>query len=209
MEHRAATERIALGFGDLHADVGDHIGHFYRTIDEWKELVIPFFRLGLEGDDKCVCVVSQGAPEEEVLAGLEAEGIDTRSALSSGQLIVTHGYSEIGPMKRLLASSIEEIPQRFGFLRWAGDMTWSHKKMPTSETLMEWESACNVVENAPVVFLCQYELSQFLGNVVVDALKTHPLCIMGSAIHHNPYYEEPEAFLDHIRQRTATPLVPQ
>ena len=87
-------------------------------------------------------------------------------------------------------------------------MTWSHRKMPTSETLMEWECACNVVENAPVVFLCHYELSQFLGNVVVDALKTHPLCIMGSAIHRNPYYETPKAFLDHIRQRDATPLVP-
>ena len=72
---------------------------------------------------------------------------------------------------------------------------------------MEWESACNVVEDAPVVFLCQYELSQFQGNVVVDALKTHPLCIMGSTIHRNPYYEDPEAFLDHIRRRVATSKV--
>ncbi len=209
MDQHASPNRIALGFGDLHADAGDHIGHFYRTIEEWKELVLPFFRLGLEGDDKCVCVVSPGTPEEEVLAGLESAGIDTQSSFSSGQLVVTHGFGEIGPLKRLLASSIEEIPERFRFLRWAGDMTWSHKKMPTSEALMEWESACNVVENAPVVFLCQYELSQFDGNVVVDAMKTHPLCIMGSGIHRNPYYEEPEAFLDHIRQRTATPLVRQ
>ena len=209
MDHHANPNRIALGFGDLHADAGDHIGHFYRTIEEWKELVIPFLRLGLEGDDKCVCVVSQGAPEEELLTSLEAQGIDTRSALSSGQLVVTHGYSEIDALEHLLASSIAEIPGRFRFLRWAGDMTWSHKKMPTSESLMEWESACNVIENAPVVFLCQYELSQFLGSVVVDALKTHPLCIMGSAIHRNPYYEDPEAFLDHIRKRTATPTVPQ
>ncbi len=88
-----------------------------RTIDEWKELVIPFLRLGLQGDDKCVCVVSQGAPEEEVLAGLEALAIDTRSALNSGQLVVTHGYSEIGELKRLLARSIEEILGRFRFLR--------------------------------------------------------------------------------------------
>ena len=76
MEQRATTSRISLGFGGLHADAGDHIGHFYRTIDEWKELVIPFLHLGLEGDDKCVCVcvVSQGAPEEAVLAGLDAKG---------------------------------------------------------------------------------------------------------------------------------------
>lgn len=208
MTHRASPERIALGFGDLEAAAGDHIGHFYETLDEWKELSLPFLRLGLEADDLCVCVVSPGDAEERVLAGLEEQGIDTRSALSAGQLIVTHGHSEPEPMKELLQECLEGIPGRYPFLRWAGDMTWSHRKMPTSETLMKWESACNVVENAPVVFLCQYELSQFLGNVVVDALRTHPLCVIRNAIHRNPYYEQPESFLDQMRERATTPLAP-
>ncbi len=120
---------------------------------------------------------------------------------------LTDGYNNTEEMRHLLARSIEEVPKSFSFLRWVGDMTWSCKKMATSETLMQWESACNIVPDAPAVFLCQYELSQFSGDVVIDALKTHPLTIIGSIIHQNPYYEDPEVFLDQIRNRAATPLV--
>ena len=49
---------------------------------------------------------------------------------------------------------------------------------------MVWESHCNTVEDAPAVFLCQYELSAFQGNVVMDALKTHPVCVINNAIHY-------------------------
>jgi len=206
MTDGADEDRIDLGFGGLRAEAGSHIGHFYRTDEEWRDVMIPFLTVGLKRRDKCVCLVRRGGPEESVLAGLEAQGVDTSSARSSGQLVLTNGHGEVDTLKRLLEECIDEVPGRFRFLRWAGDMTWSHAKFATSEALMEWECACNVVAGAPVVFLCQYELSRFLGTVVVDALKTHPLCIMGSGIHHNPYYEAPEDFLDQIRRREPTPL---
>ena len=58
------------------------------------------------------------------------------------------------------------------------------------------------------MFLCQYELTAFLGSVVMDALKTHPLCVVSNAIHQNPYYQEPEAFLEQLRRRQTTKLAP-
>ncbi len=82
-------------------------------------------------------------------------------------------------------------------------MTWSLSEMPTTETLMKWETECNVIDNPPALFFCQYDLTQFLGTVVLDALKTHPLCIIGSTIHQNPYYEDPEVFLEELRTRAA------
>ena len=108
-------------------------------------------------------------------------------------------------MREWLIEVISEAEDRFPLIRWGGDMTWSLKKMPTSETLMKWESACNAIESPPVVFLCQYDLTQFLGNVVIDAFRTHPLCIVGSAIHQNPLYMEPEVFLREVRHRQGSP----
>lgn len=69
---------------------------------------------------------------------------------------------------------------------------------------MEWETMCNVIEGPPAVFLCQYDLTQFLGSVVIDALKTHPLCVVSSVIHKNPFYEKPELFLEGLRRRRET-----
>jgi hypothetical protein len=66
--------------------------------------------------------------------------------------------------------------------------------------LMEWESMCNLMDT-PAVFLCQHELAQFTGSVLIDVLKTHPLCIIGSVMRQNPFYTKPEAFLAELHRR--------
>jgi len=194
--------RIQLGFGGLHANVRDHIGHFFKTTDEWKSVVIPYFKAGLEGGDKCVYVMSPEAHDEnEITRSLAAVGVDADSCRASGQLILGTGKSRPEEMEAWLNEAVSQVPQRFGLVRWGGDMTWSLKNMPTTEALMTWECTCNV-KDVPAVYLCQYDLTQFLGNVIVDALKTHPLCIVGGAIHKNPYYVQPEVFLEQLRRES-------
>ncbi len=43
-------------------------------------------------------------------------------------------------------------------------------------------------------------------HVVMDALKARPLCIVRNVIPQNPRHEEPEAFLEELRQRDLTVL---
>ena len=196
--------RVPLGFGNLFASPGDHIGHFYENREEWKGVLVPFLHTGLAAGDKCVYFMSEGAPRQELSAALAAKGVDVKRALASGQLVLDEGKTEPKEMQDTLGQALGEIGTRFPLLRWGGDMTWCLKKLPTSEKLMEWESHCNVLDQPPAVFLCQYELSAFLGSVVMDALKTHPMCIVNNAIHQNPYYQNPEAFLENLRRRKPT-----
>ena len=98
-------ERISLGFGALFANPGDHIGHFYRTRKEWKDLTIPFLRIGLEAQDKCVCLVRPGASHEEILSGLQADGIDVQAALSSEQLVLSEGFATTSELRNLLKNA--------------------------------------------------------------------------------------------------------
>ncbi len=198
--------RVSLGFGNLYASPGDHIGHFYRTSEEEKNVLIPFLKAGLKAREKCVCLISAGRRRQELQEGLTAAGIDAESALASGQLVVDEGKSEPKELQEMLGKALEEIPGRFPLLRWAGVMSWALKKIPTTEKLMEWETHCNTVESPAAVFLCQYELAMFLGTVVMDAMKTHPICIVSNAIHQNPYYENPETYLEELRRRDSTTL---
>jgi hypothetical protein len=110
-------------------------------------------------------------------------------------------------MQELLCQMLAEVRGEISMLRWGGHMAWSCSAMPASERLMEWESCCNCVGGVPAVFLCHYELGEFRGDVVMDALRTHPICVVGEAVHSNPFYEPPEAFLDGLRQRGGVPLV--
>ncbi len=48
-------DRVDLGFGDLSASIGDHIGHLYQTREEWRTLLVGFLAAGLQTpDNKCV-----------------------------------------------------------------------------------------------------------------------------------------------------------
>ena len=186
----------------------DHIGHFYESREEWKSVLVPFLHTGLAAGDKCVYFMSAGPARHELSAGLAAAGIDVEHALASQQLVLDEGKTDPQEMQDTLGRALGEIGTRFPLLRWGGDMTWCLKKLPTSEQLMEWESHCNTIDQPRAVFLCQYELTAFLGTVVMDALKTHPLCVVSNAIHQNPYYQEPEAFLAQLRRRETTKLAP-
>ena len=190
---------IDLGFGELQVKSGDHIGHFYQSRENFKELLIPFLSKGLTTDDKCVSICDKES-QREILESLEAQGLDVENALSSEQLVFSEGATSPEEMQGMLKKYISEIPDKFRFLRWNGDMTWSLEKMPTTETLMKWETACNIVKDPPALFFCQYDLTKFLGSVIMDALKTHPLSIIGSAIHQNPFYEDPHEFLKSLQK---------
>ena len=200
------NDRFPLGFGNLYASVGDHIGHFYQNDEEEQEILVAFLKAGLLGRDKCVCLVGAGRTREALQERLRADGIDVRAAIASGQLFLDEGRSDPEELRHLLREALASIPHEFPLLRWAGVMSWALSKMPTSERLMEWETHCNTVENPAAVFLCQYELPSFRGNVVMDALRTHPISVVGRAIHQNPYYQAPEAYLQELQRRTPTTM---
>ncbi len=68
---------------------------------------------------------------------------------------------------------------------------------------MELEAQCNCLADPHAVFLCQYDLKSFMGNVIMDALHTHAVCIVGTKLYRSSLYQEPAAFLGELRSRQA------
>ena len=185
---RSRNTRITLGFGGLVVNAGDHIGHFYRTTDEWQKLFVSFFKCGLQAGDKCVYLMSPETRQQDVRAALSDAQIDVKSALESGQLVLQGEKVTPQAIRAWRARLAGELYGQFRFLRWAGDMTWTLKQIPDHEMLTGWESICHVSPGMPAVFLCQYDLTKFVGNVVIKALQAHALCIIGNVIHRNPCF---------------------
>ena len=77
--------------------------------------------------------------------------------------------------------------------------TWTR-----TDELVGWEAKydLHIAPKFPFLALCQYYLGAFGGEVVLDALKTHPLCIVGQLVHENPFYTSPEKFLDELGIRS-------
>ncbi|MEQ8858500.1 MAG: MEDS domain-containing protein [Pseudomonadales bacterium] len=196
---------VSLGFGGLVATVGDHIGHYYQDGEECVSLATDFFVPAFADiPEKCVCL-AEPASQAKILTALADRGVDVARARDSGQLVMFGGSSSPADLEQRLHQELRDVPDRFRIIRWLGDMTWSFSQMADTETLMEWETVCNVV-SARAVFLCQYDLHRFPGSVVVDALRSHPLSIIGETIYENPYYLDPQDFLSQVRSRPASAL---
>lgn len=197
-----AAGSIEMGFGDLVVDAGAHVGHFYQTEAERLDLVTPFLAHGVRQGDRCVYLAQPEESREDLLSSLADEELDVERAVDEGRLEVRAGLKDPSELERLLTDNAELVPSSYPTLRWGGDMIWSREKMSDSRSLMRWETACNTFRHRDrAVFFCQYQLSEFSGDVVMDALQTHPVTIVGRSVQENSLYREPERFLAELESR--------
>jgi hypothetical protein len=60
--------------------------------------------------------------------------------------------------------------------------------------MLRWEALYD--KHTPdwrMLALCQFDLTVFGSDVMMDALRTHPYCVMGDVVVPNPFHESPEA----------------
>jgi hypothetical protein len=70
------------------------------------------------------------------------------------------------------------------------------------ENLVEYETRLNYVlpkYSDPVI--CTYDISKFSSGVLMDILRTHPVAIVGSLVHENPFFVPPDELLLEIERR--------
>lgn len=191
--YESESDRVPLGFGNLSALPGNHIAHFYETPEEWKSLLVSYHKAGLEAGDKCVYLMR---PERRKgwEEAMKAAGVDVDGALSSGQLVLVEDKDDAKDRQEALADVMTEIGEKYSLLRSGGDVN-------LTETHWEWEAHINTVQSPRAVFLCQYDITAFRGDVVMDALRTHPVCIVSNAIVQNPLCESPDVSHERLHQR--------
>ncbi|MFQ6026505.1 MAG: MEDS domain-containing protein [Dehalococcoidia bacterium] len=194
---------ISLGFGDAVATIGDHIAHFYRTRDQKFEVLGPYIAHGIRSGDRCLLHCSQ-EDGEELCAWLASNGVDVNQAQSSGQFILVQGEAT-GDAQMALAAGIESetLNSGYKFVRSSGDWGWALSGGTSVNEMMRWEGLLDSAasDQAKIVALCQFDLAQFGVEALMDALKSHPLCIMGQILVPNPFHESSETFLKDLSER--------
>lgn len=137
--------------------------------------------------------------------------VDAGAALSSGQLSIltteetylSESYFSPEKMLDLLEAELRTaIEAGYGEVRITGEMTWALQQRPGVERLAEYEARVNkLLKRYPQVTICQYNLTKFDGDVIMDVLKTHPACILGSVLIKNHFYVPPDKFLRELEER--------
>jgi len=187
-----------------------HVCAFFNSIDEQHRVLRPFIKDGFDRGDKAYHYVDPERREEH-LRWLADAGINVQEAMGTCQLEVRPWQDS--PLRggrfdlETWLASFEEVIQsgpaaRYTQTRIMGHMEWALLDLPGVGDLIEYETRVNYVipkYEGPVI--CTYDLTKFGASVVIDALRTHPLVIIGGLLQENPFFVSPDQLLLEIRER--------
>jgi hypothetical protein len=187
-----------------------HICAFFNNTDEQHRVLRSFFKEGFDRGEKVFHFVNPDLREEH-LRHLTDAGIDVQKVSTSGQLEVrswqdTHLRGDRFDQDAMLAL-IEEAFQAghtegYSLTRLLAHMEWALLDKQGVEDLLEFETRLNyVIPKYDDIVICAYDLSKFSASVVIDAMRTHPVVIVGGLMHENPFFVPPEQFLREIKER--------
>jgi PAS domain S-box-containing protein len=160
---------------------GTHFCQFYETKKDLLELLVPYFKAGLENNEFCLWIICDPITEKEALEALrqavahfdrylEKQSIEilpcTNWYLKNGRFDASHiGDKWVKKLQNALARGYEGM-------RVNGNATWL--KIDDWDNLMRYENELNdKLRNKPVIALCAYPLSQSGAGALLDVAHTH------------------------------------
>lgn len=206
MDITAQSQRFTMSaFGQYR-----HICAFFYSIDEQHRVLRPFITDGFDRGDKAFHLVDPERREEHIRRLAEA-GINVQEAMGTGQLEVRPWQD--GPLygdhfdQDTWLASFEQVLQSgpaagYAQTRFLAHMEWALVDLPGVDDLIEFETRVNyVIPKYEDAVICAYDLTKFGASVVMDALRTHPVVIIGGLLQENPFFVPPDQLLLEIRER--------
>jgi hypothetical protein len=187
-----------------------HICAFFNSTDEQHRVLRSFILDGFDQGDKAFHLVDPERREDH-LRRLADAGIDVQEAMGSGQLEVRRWQD--GPLGGdrfdldTWLAAFEQVLQSgpaagYAQTRFLAHMEWALVDLPGVDDLIEFETHVNhVVPKYDDIVICAYDVTRFGASVVMDALRTHPVVIIGGLLQENPFFVPPDQFLVELRER--------
>ena len=193
-----ARRHICLGFTEEPYPEGTHICYLYNS-DEERRRILPLFARHAMLDNEAFHYLADVPTHADIPPALAR--LDLTQALHgmAQQVEVAttmEGYYPDGSFDpELMLASLRGLHAqaraagRSG-ARFAGEMDWALRGVPGSDRIIECESRINeLVKEAPVTVMCQYDLRKFDGAMMFDIMNVHPVMVVGGHILRNPFYQ--------------------
>jgi PAS domain S-box-containing protein len=164
---------------------GTHFCQFYSTSQDLVEMLVPYFREGLAGNEYCMWVTSAPLEVEAAQAALRASVPDLDDFIARGQIdFLSHDqwYLRAGHFSAedVLAGWVERLTaareRGFEGLRLTGNTFWLEAKDWRDFTRYE-EAVNGVIGQHRMVALCTYSLNKCSASEVLDVVANHQFAL--------------------------------
>jgi signal transduction histidine kinase len=164
---------------------GAHMCVFYETKQDALDTLVPYFKTGLQSDERCVWVVSEPLEEEDARAALIRDIPDTRHGLAHGAIEILPGYQWYmrdgrSDSKHIIAAWEKKmnaaVADGFEGLRISGNAFWMQTRQWAQFTQYEQEMGDSLA-GWPMLALCTYWLKDSTANDLIDVVRAHQFTI--------------------------------
>ncbi|MFP3976090.1 MAG: MEDS domain-containing protein, partial [Dehalococcoidia bacterium] len=165
---------------------GTHFCQFYKTREDLIDILVPYFKAGLENNEFCMWVTSEPLVADEAQGALRGAVEDFDEHLQQGQIEIipyTEWYLLDGAFDddRVLAGWVNKLggalAKGYDGLRLTGNTFWLERNHWQAFT--EYEAKVNdVIGQYHMLALCTYCLDQCNGAAVIDVVRNHQFALI-------------------------------
>jgi len=169
--------------GDIFNGIGwgTHICQFYETARDLLDILVPYFKKGIENNAQCLWLSTARSGDEELLSTLRETIPDIDGCVRKGQLeVVAHTDWYLQPDEFSAAALLDRGSARLNHAlaggytgMWvAADIGWITQGDWQTLNLHE-ETICRRIPTSPVVALCAYPSREYRVSDVLNVFKNH------------------------------------
>jgi len=165
---------------------GTHVCLFYRTKEDLIEILVSYFKAGLENNEFCMWVTSEPLSKREAEKVLRKAVPDFDEYLKRGQIeIVPHAewYLKEGTfdLQRVLKAWIDKLNQAltkgYAGIRVTGNTAWLEKRV--RRDFIDYESKVNdTIGRYRMIAICSYCIDKCETSDIVDVANNHQFALI-------------------------------
>ena len=165
---------------------GSHFCQFYRTRKDFRDVLVPYFRAGLENNEFCVWVTSEFFTEDDALKAMRADMPGFDKCLAKGQIEIfpyTDWYLKGGnfDLQRTLRMWMEKhdeaLASGFTGMRVSGNPYWLDNKKDWDDFATYEAEINNVIGGTKLLVLCTYSLKKCGLVEILDVVRNHEFAL--------------------------------
>jgi PAS domain S-box-containing protein len=181
-------EKLRKSGIDIIGDIpwGTHFCQFYQTKEDLMDVLVPYFKAGLENNEFCMWVTSQPLEVEEAKKALKKAVPDIDIYLEKGQIEIipyNHWYVKEGVFdsERVLNGWVEKLNQAlangYECLRLTGNTFWLEKE--DWNDFVDYEKEADaVLGNYKMIAICTYCLDRCNATEIIDVVTNHQFALI-------------------------------
>lgn len=174
---RMATFQTSVNVGGVPLPLHSHVATLYNSDAGRLRLTVPFFADGLRAGQPCFLVATGDVLNGYLEALGKEPGVDIDGALRKAGLVTITGPGAgiEGALSFWEHACWRALASGPTVLRIAGEMACTRKGFSSDVEMMRFEVALNsLLKRFPTVTLCQYDVREFDGETIFQAIKAHP-----------------------------------